>query len=162
MLAMRRRELAALGAPFLHRVWWGQAHPRIPSRPGVEPGQGLGAESFHREVRQHVVVIALEGADPSIGQNHVGVEDLPGKRMHSARPDRQPNVVRQPTNEVVANVFGVLFHVGAGGRVLVIDLDGVGVPTFRGGVPIERCRTTMALASVLDKKRSVLRRADRR
>ena len=45
--------------------------------------------------------------------------------MGSARADGGADVVAQPADEVVADVFGVLVHVRAGGGVLLADLDGV-------------------------------------
>ena len=59
--------------------------------------------------------------------------------MNAAGPDRRANVIVQPADEVVADVFGVQVHVGVGLGVLLADLDGVDHvdPPF-GGDPCRR------------------------
>ena len=77
------QELVALDGPASA----GNAGPIadcVPARSSVS-----GAEAFHRQLGQHLAELPLEMANPAVGQDDVGVEDLARERMHPARADRR-------------------------------------------------------------------------
>ena len=103
-----------------------QANPRIPLGMSLEPSECLRRKSFHGNVRHNFVELLPVMANPAVGQNNVGVENLAGQWVDTARPDGGADVVVEPADKVVPGILGILLHVRSSGGVLVVDLDGVG------------------------------------
>ncbi len=51
--------------------------------------------------------LKIEVSNPNVGENDVRIEDFAGQRMHATWANGGPNVVVQPTDEVVLDVFGI-------------------------------------------------------
>ena len=76
-------------------------------------------------------------SNPTVGQDDVGVEDLTRGWVYATRADCCSHIVVQPTNEVVANILGVFFHVNTALGVLIFDHDRVDQAyLFKGFVPV--------------------------
>ena len=92
---------------------------------GAEPLDGLGSEALHLGVRDLSIPGVHPAADEALVHDDVGVEDLTGLGMDAAGTDRETHVRVGPADEVVPSVLGILVHVGLGGRILLVDDDGV-------------------------------------
>ena len=64
-------------------------------------------------------------ADPAVGEDDIGVEDLAGEGVGARGSDGGAHAIGEPADEIVIHVFRVFFHVFAGGGVLEVDLDGI-------------------------------------
>ena len=73
-------------------------------------------------------------ANPAVGQNNVGVENLAGQRVDPARADGGADIVVEPADKVVPGILWILLHVRAGGGVLVVNLNGIGQADFIVGL----------------------------
>ena len=68
--------------------------------------------------------------DPAIGQNDVGIQNFARGRVHAAWPNGCSYIVVQPSNEVVTDVFGILFHVNTALGILILDHNRVNQTYF--------------------------------
>ena len=83
------------------------------------------------------MVLEVEVADPTVGQNDVGIEDFARHGVNSTRADGRTNIVVEPADEVVLDVFWVQIHRRRGAWVLVKNLDRIGVTDLLEGlVPV--------------------------
>ena len=99
----------------------------------IQPRERLRAVAFHRNLGQNLVVLHIEVANPAIRQDDVGIQDLTGHWMNTARTNGGADIVVQPTHEVVANIFGVFLHVIRKDRwigILLIDNNRVSQADF--------------------------------
>ena len=67
---------------------------------------------------------------PAIGQDDVGIQNLTGIGIHTARTNRGPHVVIQPTHEIVTHIFRIEVHVTACRRILVMHFNGFSNANF--------------------------------
>jgi len=95
---------------------------RIPLRVLGEPRLGVRSHALRHEVRQKVPR-ARVARHESLVHHDVGIEDLPGLRMHARGADRVAHIAVGPEHEVVARILRVLVHVRTGSRILLVHLD---------------------------------------
>ena len=112
----------------------GQAHARIPLGMLLEPGECFRRETLHCDAREDFVELLPVMANPAVGQNNVGVENLAGQRVDPARADGGADIVVEPADKVVPGILWILLHVRAGGGVLVVNLNGIGQADFIVGL----------------------------
>ncbi len=105
--------------------WRGQSNARIPARVLTQPRECFSTEALHRDGRKNLVELVEEVTNPAVRQDDVGIENLAGHRVNSAGADGRADVVVQPANEVVPDVFRIKLHVPTGLSVLVINFDRV-------------------------------------
>lgn len=86
-----------------------------------QPSQGLGTETLHCQLWHEVVIIEVVVPDPTIGEDHVGVEDLACLGVNPARSNRGPDVIVEPANKIVADVLRPFSMWAATLGVLVLD-----------------------------------------
>ncbi len=67
------------------------------------------------------MVVEIEVTNPAVGQNDVGIKDFAGLGVNTTGSDRGTNVIVQPADKVVPNIFGIFFHVLFRRSVLVFD-----------------------------------------
>ena len=103
-------------------------NPGIPVRMIGEPRQCFRSEAFHCYLWQQFTELLAVVANPTVCQDDVGIQNLPGHRIYSTRPNRCANVIVQPTDEVVVHIFRVFVHVSTGRGVLVVHFDRFGDP----------------------------------
>ena len=131
-----------------------------------QPGQRFGAHPLHRRLGQQFVELHPVVADPTVGEDDIGVEDFSGERIDPAGSDRGADVVVEPADEVPPHGLGVLLHVPPGAGVLKLDPDRVGdADIFEGPVPVQHSLFHPASVSdrsgMFDVERDrVFRRAD--
>ena len=135
--------------------WLSQTNPRIPVGMLHIPRKFFCRSTFHNQFRHDVGELILKSTNPTIGQNDIRIKDLTRFRIHAAWSDRSADVVVQPANEVIANVFRILFHVLTGFTVLLTNFDRVDDSNFsKRFVPVQDAfanKTTIANRSrVLD------------
>ena len=94
---------------------------------GTEPGNRLRSHPLHSDLGHHVMVLEVKVSNPTIGQHDIRVEDFPSHRMHPTWPDRGSDVVVEPTNEVVLDVFWIQIHGRRRAWILVENFDRIGV-----------------------------------
>src|SRR5207247_7178311 len=68
----------------------------VPLRILFQPGERIRSKTLHRQPRQQFAELPLEVANPTVGENDVGVEDLAGERMDAAGADRRADIVVEP------------------------------------------------------------------
>ena len=138
MTGIGELRLQSVNALQVHLVGLrGQSNPWIPRWVGTEPSDGLCGHPFHSDIGHQVMVLEVKVSDPAVGQHHVGIENLAGHWMHAAWANRGTDVVVEPTDEVVLNIFRIQIHGGRCAWVLVEDLDRIGVTDLlEGFVPI--------------------------
>ena len=107
-----------------------QTNAWIPVRMLHVPGKFFRRSTFHDQLGHDVAELVFESTNPTVGQNDIRVQDFTGLWIDAAWSDRGANVVVQPTNEVVANIFGIFFHVLAGLTILLADFDRIGDADF--------------------------------
>ena len=103
----------------------------------LEPHQRLRGET-RGLLDGTIVVPAVEGANPTVGEHDVRIKDLTSDGVRAARPDGGGNIVVQPAHEVEAHILRILVHVRARHFILLVDLDGaVDTDALEGVVPLE-------------------------
>ena len=111
-----------------------QAHARIPLGMLLEPGECFRCETLHCDPREDFVELHPVMTNPAVGQNNIGVENLAGQRVDTARADGGADIVVEPADKVVPGILWILLHVRAGGGVLVVNLNGIGQADFIVGL----------------------------
>ena len=102
-----------------------QPNARIPVRMLSEPGKRFRTHSFHGNFGHDFVELLLKRANPTVGQHDVRVKNLTRFRVNATRTNRRADIVVQPANEVVLDVFRVLGNMLLRLRVLLPDFDGI-------------------------------------
>ena len=99
-----------------------------------------------------VFVPVVERANPTVGQDDVGVKNLTSERMRAARPDGGGDIVVEPTHEVETHIFWILVHVRARDFVLLIDLNrAVNAYFCESDVPLQDA--FLHIAAIADRNR---------
>ena len=89
-----------------------------------KPSQGFRSHPVHRDIWEHLRKLTFKSTNPTVGQHDISVQDLSRQRVDSTWPNRSTNIVVQPANEVVTNVFRIFVHVAVFGfAVLLHNLD---------------------------------------
>ena len=91
-----------------------------------QPGQRVRSVTFHCDFRQSFSKLLLIVSNPAVSQNDVGIQNLTSQGMNAAWANCGPDVVIQPANKIVLNVFRILVHVGVRCGVLIVDFDRIG------------------------------------
>ncbi len=118
--------------------WFGQTDTRIPVWMLRIPSQRFRRSAFHHQLWHDVAELVLKSSNPTVGQNDVRVKDFTCLWINTARSDRGTDVIVQPANEVVSNVFWIFIHVSTRLAVLLADLDRIGdTNVFERFVPVQ-------------------------
>ena len=88
-----------------------------------KPGQSFRGHSLSHDLGHDFFKLTFECTNPTVGQHDVRVQDFTGQRIYSAGADRGADIVVQPTNKIVLNVFRIEVHILIGLFILLSNND---------------------------------------
>ena len=135
--------------------WFRQTDARVPVRMFHIPGKFFRRSAFHDQLWHNVAELVFESTNPTVSQNDISIEDLTCLWIDAAWSDGGADIIVQPTNKVVADIFRIFLHVLAGLTILLTNFDRIDNADFSEGfIPVKDSfanETTIANGSrVLD------------